>query len=86
MSDTIIGSDQSTSNTGAVQLLPVRLMKSLMRGISQFTERRRNRRDLPILLALDDHALADIGLHRSDLGYIARYGKAPPHIAAADQR
>jgi len=84
---TIIGfSGGSASKPAAVQPWRVTLLKLVQRWISQFREHRQNRRDLLILRELDDHALADIGLRRGDLAYIARYGKAPPDIAAADGR
>jgi len=61
------------------------LLKSIKRRFAQFREHRRNRRDLPLLIALDDRTLADIGLHRSDLAYIARYGRPPSDTSTGDR-
>ena len=84
MSDRIIESpDRSVSAAG--RRWPALLLDLLRRGYRHVEERRRNRRDLPILLELDDHMLADIGLHRSDLAYIARHG-TPPRYTAIDGR
>jgi len=51
------------------------LARSIKRRIAQIRENRRLRRDLDILLALDDRQLADIGLGRSELEYAARHGR-----------
>src|SRR5260370_41484788 len=51
------------------------LAKSIKRRIAQVRENRRLRRDLDILLALDDRQLADIGLGRSELEYAPRHGR-----------
>jgi uncharacterized protein YjiS (DUF1127 family) len=51
------------------------LAKSIKRRIARVRENRRLRRDLDILLALDDRQLADIGLGRSELEYAARHGR-----------
>jgi len=80
MSDRIIDySDRPSSKAGMVQRWPAMLLTVLGREFRQFRERRRNRRDLPVLRALNDHMLADIGLHRGDLAYIARHGMLPRH-------
>ena len=80
MSDRII---ESGSQAG--RRWPVLLLDLLGRGLKQAWQRRRTRRDLPLLHQLDDHMLADIGLHRGDLVYIARHG-APPRYIATDGR
>jgi uncharacterized protein YjiS (DUF1127 family) len=77
MSDRIIDlSDRPAPMPG--RRWPAMLLRWLRRG---FGERRHNRRDLFVLRELDDHMLADIGLHRSDLVYIARHGALPPYTA-----
>jgi uncharacterized protein YjiS (DUF1127 family) len=84
MSDRIIESpDRSGSTAG--RRWPALLLDLLGRGLRNVRQRRRYRRDLPVLLELDDHMLADIGLHRSDLAYIARHG-TPPRYTAIDGR
>ena len=81
MSDRIIDlSDRPAATAG--RRWPAMLLRWLGRGVSQFRKRSLNRRDLPLLRDLDDHMLADIGLHRSDLAYIARHGTLPRYTAA----
>ena len=84
MSDRIIDlSDRPASTAG--RRWPAMLLRWLRRGLRELGEHSLNRRDLPVLRELDDHMLADIGLHRSDLVYIARHGTLPP-FAATDGR
>jgi uncharacterized protein YjiS (DUF1127 family) len=45
--------------------------------IVRIMERRRLRRSADALLAMDDRILADIGLHRCEVAYAARYGRRP---------
>jgi uncharacterized protein YjiS (DUF1127 family) len=86
MSHTIIDlPERSASKPGAVRRWSALLLKSTKRRIAQFRENRRIRRDLPILLALDDRTLADIGLRRGDLPYVARYGRAASDTSAGDR-
>jgi uncharacterized protein YjiS (DUF1127 family) len=44
-------------------------------GIGWLVTRRRIRRGIKELMALDDQMLADIGLSRSDIDYIVRHGR-----------
>jgi uncharacterized protein YjiS (DUF1127 family) len=83
MNHTII--ERSASKPGVVRRWSALLLKSTKRRIAQFKESRRIHRDLPILLSLDDRTLADIGLRRGDLPYIARYGRTPEDISARDK-
>jgi uncharacterized protein YjiS (DUF1127 family) len=84
MSDRIIeASERSGSQAG--RRWPAMLLDLLGRGLRHVRQYRRDRRDLPVLLELDDHMLADIGLHRGDLAYIARHG-TPPRYTAIDGR
>jgi len=83
MSDRIIDlSDRPASTAG--RHWPA-MLRRLRRGLWQLGEHSLNRRDHSVLRELDDHMLADIGLHRSDLAYIARYG-TPPRYSATDRR
>ncbi len=50
---------------------------SLKRPFSWIRSEYRTRRNIDALLELDDRALADIGLGRSDILYVARYGRPP---------
>jgi uncharacterized protein YjiS (DUF1127 family) len=81
MSDRIIDLSDRPATTPA-RRWPAMLLQWLRRGLREFGEHRLNRRDLPVLRELDDHMLADIGLHRSDLVYIARHGTLPPSTAS----
>lgn len=49
--------------------------RSIREGIAWIDSRRRLRRDVKELRALDDHILRDIGLRRSDVEYATRYGR-----------
>jgi|SRR5215813_8173459 len=51
------------------------LMKSIRRPFEWITSKRRIRRDIDLLLRLDDRMLADIGLSRSDVEYTIRHGR-----------
>jgi len=84
MSDRIIESSER-SQLQADQRWPAMLLDLLKRGLRHVRQYRQYRRDLPLLHQLDDHMLADIGLHRSDLAYIARHG-TPPRLTAIDGR
>jgi uncharacterized protein YjiS (DUF1127 family) len=53
------------------------LVKSIGRGFAWIASRRRMRHDIDALMALDDRMLADIGLGRGDVEYVARYGRLP---------
>ena len=55
------------------------LARPLKQGIAWIGFRRRLRRDVEELRALDDRMLRDIGLSRSDVEYAARYGTAFQH-------
>ena len=50
---------------------PVRPIKS---AIVRITSRSRLRRNVKELMALDDHLLADIGVRRTHIEYLAQYG------------
>ena len=54
------------------------------RHIVRIMERRRMRHDADALLAMDDRALADIGLRRCEVEYAARYGRRPADGSARD--
>jgi uncharacterized protein YjiS (DUF1127 family) len=49
--------------------------RSIRQGIAWVDSRRRLRRAVKELRALDDHILRDIGLRRSEVEYAARYGR-----------
>jgi uncharacterized protein YjiS (DUF1127 family) len=49
--------------------------RSIRQGIAWIDSRRRLRRDIRELRALDDHILRDIGLCRSEIEYAARHGR-----------
>ena len=58
---------------------PAALARPIKQGIAWIESRRRLRRDIKELMALDDRILRDIGLRRSDIDYAARYGRAFDH-------
>jgi uncharacterized protein YjiS (DUF1127 family) len=49
--------------------------RSIARRISRIGSRRRLLRDVDDLTALGDHMLADIGLSRSEIAYVALHGE-----------
>jgi uncharacterized protein YjiS (DUF1127 family) len=55
------------------------LARPIKQGIAWIASRRRLRRDVKELMALDDRILRDIGLSRSDVECAARYGRAFEH-------
>ena len=57
-------------------------VRSIKLWIAWIRQQRRTRRSADQLHALDDHMLADIGLNRADIDYVARYGRLPraPHV------
>ena len=62
------------------------LWRVARRAITKFAKWRRVRRDTKTLLMMDDRLLADIGLRRSDVEYLARYGRLPDHRSASHSR
>ena len=58
---------------------PAALARPIRQGIAWIGSRRRLRRDVRELLALDDRILRDIGLRRSDVDYAARHGRSFDH-------
>ena len=58
---------------------PAALARPLKQGIAWIGFRRRLRRDVREMMALDDRILRDIGLNRSDIDCAARYGRAFDH-------
>jgi uncharacterized protein YjiS (DUF1127 family) len=55
---------------------PAALARPIKQGIAWIGSRRRLRRDVRELMALDDRILRDIGLRRCDVEHAARYGRA----------
>ena len=55
---------------------PAALARPIRQGIAWIGLRRRLRRDVRELMALDDRMLEDIGLRRGDVDYAVRYGKS----------
>jgi uncharacterized protein YjiS (DUF1127 family) len=55
---------------------PAALARPIKHWIAWIGSRRRLRRDVKELMALDDRILRDIGLNRSDVEHAARYGRA----------
>jgi uncharacterized protein YjiS (DUF1127 family) len=53
------------------------LAKSMGRWIARIRKERRIRRGIEEMMALDDRMLRDIGVSRSDVEYVARYGRWP---------
>jgi uncharacterized protein YjiS (DUF1127 family) len=47
------------------------------RWIARIRKERRIRRGIEEMMALDDRMLRDIGVSRSDVAYVARYGRWP---------
>jgi uncharacterized protein YjiS (DUF1127 family) len=56
---------------------PTALTRPIKQGISWIGSRHRMRRQVEELMALDDRLLADIGLRRGQVEYLARYGHLP---------
>jgi uncharacterized protein YjiS (DUF1127 family) len=55
------------------------VFSATQRLFEQIAHRRVVRRDLNRLLEFDDRELADIGLNRSQLLHLVRYGRLPSH-------
>ena len=55
--------------------LPAPLPRAMKQAIARIASRRRLRRDIDELRALDDRMLRDIGLRRGDIEYAVRYGR-----------
>jgi uncharacterized protein YjiS (DUF1127 family) len=53
---------------------PATLARAIKRGIAWIEFRYRQRREMKELMALDDRLLADIGLRRGQVQYLAQYG------------
>ena len=77
MSDTIIESPARAASDAGAASSGRTLLTWIRRRIAEIRKNRQIRRDLEELLALDDRLLADIGLHRCDVEYAARYGRRP---------
>ena len=56
---------------------PAALAKSLARPIARMQSRRRTRRAIEELMALDNRMLADIGISRGEIEYAASFGRLP---------
>jgi uncharacterized protein YjiS (DUF1127 family) len=54
---------------------PAALARAMKQAITRIASRRRLRRDIDELRALDDRMLRDIGLRRGDIEYAVRYGR-----------
>lgn len=59
-----------------------RLMTAVRRWAAWLEAERRIRRNTEALMSLDDRMLADIGVSRSELAYIVRYGRRPSEVHA----
>ena len=55
---------------------PAALARPVKQGIAWIGFRRRLRRGIRELMALDDHMLRDIGISRNEVEYAVRYGRA----------
>jgi|GEM_PF-1956226 len=53
----------------------------LVRALAWIAEQRRISRTIATLSELSDHTLADIGIARSDIPHVARYGRTPAGAA-----
>lgn len=73
MSTTTIETPMARS--AALNAWPAAPVRSIMRGIAWLLSRRRLRRAIKELRALDDRTLRDIGLRRGEVEYAARYGR-----------
>ncbi len=62
------------SNSGSFRVV---LANTIRRPFAWIEHQRRIRRDINLLMSLDDHALADIGLNRSEVFYAVRRGRLP---------
>jgi len=61
------------------------LMRCVRRQSNRIRTRRRIRRAVGEVKALDDRMLADVGLIRSEVEHVARHGRLPaPAVGAAD--
>jgi uncharacterized protein YjiS (DUF1127 family) len=59
---------------------PAALTRPIKRGIAWIGSRRRLRRHIEELMALDDHTLRDIGLNRSEVKYAGRCDRVVPSL------
>jgi uncharacterized protein YjiS (DUF1127 family) len=74
----------SSVTPAAAGLTPVELRRAVLassigRWIARIRSERRIRRGSDELMACDDRMLADVGVRRADIGYVARYGRLPRH-------
>jgi uncharacterized protein YjiS (DUF1127 family) len=53
------------------------LAGAIRRAFSQFGRERRIRSDIGALMTFDDRLLKDIGISRSDIEFVVRYGRRP---------
>jgi len=53
------------------------LARTIGRAFSGFGHERRIRSDIGALMTFDDRLLKDIGISRSDIEYVVRYGRRP---------
>jgi uncharacterized protein YjiS (DUF1127 family) len=51
------------------------LARAISRAFSRFGRERRIRSDIGALMTFDDSLLKDIGISRSDIEYVVRYGR-----------
>ena len=79
MSSTFVGSRTSRASWSAEPASWAVLAEAIRRPFAWIERQRRLRRDINLLMSLDDHALADIGLTRGEVFYAARYGRPPKH-------
>jgi uncharacterized protein YjiS (DUF1127 family) len=56
---------------------PTALTRSIKQGIARMGSRRRMRRHVEELMALDDRLLADIGQRRGEVEYLLQHGHLP---------
>jgi uncharacterized protein YjiS (DUF1127 family) len=68
------------AGTGELAMAVINLLTSIGRA---FSEWRRRERAYAELMALDDHSLADIGIHRSQIGsFVDGFGAPRPPAPA----
>lgn len=66
-----------SSDSSSAVSWPAALAKSFARPIARMQSRRRTRRAIEELTALDNRMLADIGISRGEIEYAARFGRLP---------